>query len=267
MKTPGVDTKYTYAVARIRVLETRLLGMNDFERILEEEPDKTVRAVSEFNDYSNFEESLHGQKKIDKFFSDALLNAYNFIYNLSYDKSLIEPFFKKQNFNESDSAIWLLFYNRWRNHMFLNEYIKMAIDLENIKMFFRVKIKGHDKNFLNSTLLRDGYIRREDILDLFDKSEDELAAKAQYYRYNSIIQGGAKEYRQTGKISMAEKSCDDILIDYIKRAKYLHFGIEPLVSYILAKENEIKNLRIILIGKENAFKDEEIRQVLRKSYV
>jgi V/A-type H+-transporting ATPase subunit C len=66
---------------------------------------------------------------------------------------------------------------------------------------------------------------------------------------------------------MLEKACDDFLIDYIVRAKYFPFGAEPLVSYILAKENEIKNLRLVLFGKKSGFSSEDIRRLLRNSYV
>lgn len=74
------------------------------------------------------------------------------------------------------------------------------------------------------------------------------------------------EYKNNN-IASIEKACDDFLIRYIKEAKYFHFGIEPLISYILAKENEIKNLRIILIGKMNGFDRDYIRRALRRSYV
>ena len=45
------------------------------------------------------------------------------------------------------------------------------------------------------------------------------------------------------------------------------FGIAPLAAYILARENEIKMVRIILSGKLNGFPDEFIRERLRDMYV
>jgi len=50
-------------------------------------------------------------------------------------------------------------------------------------------------------------------------------------------------------------------------AKYFHFGIEPLVAYLFARENEAKNLKMILAGKKNGFGLDDIRPYLRDSYV
>ena len=40
-----------------------------------------------------------------------------------------------------------------------------------------------------------------------------------------------------------------------------------MVAYQLARENEIKTVRIILTGKQNEFPDEAIRERVREMYV
>lgn len=67
--------------------------------------------------------------------------------------------------------------------------------------------------------------------------------------------------------SAFEKWCDDRLIRYIKPQKYHPFTIEPLAAYILARENEIKCVRILLSGKLNHLSEESIRERLREMYV
>ena len=44
-------------------------------------------------------------------------------------------------------------------------------------------------------------------------------------------------------------------------------GPEPVIAYLLAKENEIKIIRIIMVGKINRLPTEEIRERLRDVYV
>jgi V/A-type H+-transporting ATPase subunit C len=53
----------------------------------------------------------------------------------------------------------------------------------------------------------------------------------------------------------------------IRDAKYVTFGPEPILAYIYAKESEIKNLRIIMVGKINNIPSEVIRERLREVYV
>jgi V/A-type H+-transporting ATPase subunit C len=45
------------------------------------------------------------------------------------------------------------------------------------------------------------------------------------------------------------------------------FGIGPLAAYILARDVEIKTVRIILAGKRNGLPDEMLRERVRETYV
>ena len=56
-------------------------------------------------------------------------------------------------------------------------------------------------------------------------------------------------------------------LDYAKAAKYLPFGIEPLFGYIVAKENEVSLLRLIIIAKLYGEPEQAIRQRLGGTYV
>ena len=56
-------------------------------------------------------------------------------------------------------------------------------------------------------------------------------------------------------------------MEYNKTAKYESFGIAPIAAYWLAKEVEIDNLRIILLGKKVGLPAEDIIERLREPYV
>ena len=64
-----------------------------------------------------------------------------------------------------------------------------------------------------------------------------------------------------------EKHCDDALIEYVSSAKGEHFGIAPIVAYWLAKEAEVKTLRVVMACKKNAVPADEIRKRVRLLYV
>lgn len=67
--------------------------------------------------------------------------------------------------------------------------------------------------------------------------------------------------------SAFERWCDNRMMETIRPQKYNAFSVGPLVAYQLARENEIKTVRIILTGKQNAFPDEAIRERVREMYV
>jgi len=67
--------------------------------------------------------------------------------------------------------------------------------------------------------------------------------------------------------SSFEKWCDDLIMKHIKPQKYNSFSVSPLAAYILARENEIKSVRILLSGKLNHIPEVLIRERLRDMYV
>lgn len=67
--------------------------------------------------------------------------------------------------------------------------------------------------------------------------------------------------------SAFERWCDNKMMETIRPQKYHTFSVGPLVAYVLARENEIKTVRIILTGKQNGFPDESIRERIREMYV
>jgi V/A-type H+-transporting ATPase subunit C len=64
-----------------------------------------------------------------------------------------------------------------------------------------------------------------------------------------------------------ERWCDNRIVEYIRPQKYNPFTLSPLAAYLLARENEIKTVRILLSGKRNDISDDIIRERLREMYV
>ena len=64
-----------------------------------------------------------------------------------------------------------------------------------------------------------------------------------------------------------ERWCDNLIIRHMKPQKSNPFTIGPLAAYILARQNEIKCVRMVLSGKLNGLPDEMIRERLREMYV
>lgn len=67
--------------------------------------------------------------------------------------------------------------------------------------------------------------------------------------------------------SAFERWCDNRIIQTISPQKYKAFGIGPIVAYVIARQNEIKTVRIILSGKQNGLSDDSIRERVREMYV
>ncbi len=86
------------------------------------------------------------------------------------------------------------------------------------------------------------------------------------------------EYLKTTRFSDASESyqispsvfecwCDNQIIQMIQPEKYDSFTLGTVVAYQLARQNEIKTVRIILSGKRNNLPEENLRERIRRMYV
>lgn len=153
------------------------------------------------------------------------------------------------------------------NESFIDDYLKIWIDLTNIKTLLRAKKQNKKRKFLEEILIEGGTIDKKTLISYEMDSVDNIAAKLSYTNYEKIIRLGLEEYSKTNNISYFEKLSENYIMEFVKKAKYVSFGVEPLIGYIIAKETEIKILRIIMVGKLNNIAPEVIRERLRDVYV
>ncbi|WP_032120828.1 V-type ATP synthase subunit C [Clostridium amazonitimonense] len=172
---------------------------------------------------------------------DIILDKYLFMHQLSLSKDIEDKFLEK--------------------------YLKYLIDLTNIKTLLRVKKQQNTRDFLNNTIIEGGYVDRDRLNSLYNDSVENIAGKLAFTDYSEVLKAGIEAYSKTGSINLFEKLSENFIMNFMKKAKYISFGLEPLIAYIYAKENEIKLIRIIMVGKLNNIPSEVIRERLRDNYV
>ena len=147
------------------------------------------------------------------------------------------------------------------------EYAKNLIDFTNIRTLLRAKKQEKDVEFLRQIIIEGGNVRKETYLDLLNRevsSDTDVFKKLEIYKY---IKEALDSFKERGNLSDFEREMDNYFIDLIKDVKYITYGPEVIFANVLAKEMEIKNLRIILVSKLNGLDGEFIREKLRDSYV
>lgn len=150
---------------------------------------------------------------------------------------------------------------------FADKYVKSLIDLTNVKTLLRVKKQNKSREFLLSVVIDGGSIDKETLASLLTDSVENIPGKLSYTDYVDVLKSGVEEYSKNGSAGLLEKLIDNYIMDMMKDAKLIPFGIEPVLAYIYAKETEIKVIRIIMVGKLNNIAGEVIRERLRDIYV
>ena len=102
--------------------------------------------------------------------------------------------------------------------------------------------------------------------EAFELGLDKFPEFMKFSKYSKIVDEGYKKYIEENSLIFLEKEIENYLTNYIKRAKYMVFGPEPLLAYFLAKRNNALIMRMILIHKLNKIDPEEIKERLRSLY-
>ena len=150
---------------------------------------------------------------------------------------------------------------------FIDKYVVALIDSTNLKTLLRVKKQNKGRNFLALVIIEGGSIDKDKLLGMLNDSVQNISTKLSSSNYAEFVKNGIEYYTQTSSVSLLEKLVDNYIMDMMKNAKIIPFGVEPILAYIYAKETELKIIRIIMVGKLNNISSEVVRERLRESYV
>ncbi len=143
---------------------------------------------------------------------------------------------------------------------FLRLYGEITVAGADLKIALRAQRTGKAKDFYERAIAECDSLDKKELIAAAMNGAEALAA----YLERTCYAAGAESFRSS--MAAFEKWCDDLLIEKIRPQKYQPFGIEPLAAYVLARESEMKSVRIILSGKLNQLPAESIKERIRETY-
>lgn len=143
----------------------------------------------------------------------------------------------------------------------LADYGELICATGDIKTAIRCAKYGKDRQFLMKALAP---CRTLDIALLADAASSGTEAVLAYLEHTDYADA-VDELKQS--VACFERWCDNRMIETIRPEIHNPFGIGPVAAYILARENEIKTVRIILAAKRNNLPEEMLRERVRAMYV
>jgi len=210
---------------------------------------KLEYAVNE-DDFRYLQEKL--RRAAAKISEEFLVNRDPQVIDLTLDRVLYEQ---------------MIFSVRELGSEFIEGLFIRQIDLTNLKTLVRVKRMGVDREFVKKALLPNGSISVARLKAAFDEPLESLISMLASTAYAELAKQGIQEWLDKGTASLLEKLSDDFITNYLRQGKWIPFGVEPLIGYLWAKEIEVKNIRIVLVGKINKLPAEAIRERLRDVYI
>ncbi len=147
---------------------------------------------------------------------------------------------------------------------FLEGYVAALIDGANLRSAVRAARLGKGGEFLRQVLAAGGSVPPEDIARV---KGTELARVFKGTGFQAAAEeGSALAVPNGGALTDFERLCDDAVMAYLRSARMIPFGEQPVVSYLYAREAEATAIRIILTGRMAGIDGGTIRRRLRRAY-
>lgn len=140
-------------------------------------------------------------------------------------------------------------------------YCELFVVAADIKIAIRCANTKKKLDFIRRALAECDTLDVERLAQAACEGKDEVIAYLGTTEYRSAV-----EAIETS-MSAFEKWCDDYMTNAMKPQKWEPFGIGPVVAYIIARQNEIKAVRMILSAKLNNLSENTIKERLRDMYV
>lgn len=275
---------------------SKLQRLEDYEKALEEEQNElyaTIREISPskaINDFLMLKYDIHNLKVLFKDHimgtnsEDLLIKAGSLKLDeikaridsgdrLGLDKELrgmasgvADNFLDTKDPQIVELVIDLHYYlNRLKlaeeigEEVFIN-YVKDNIDFTNFKNVLRMKSQNKPKDFVKYALIDGGFFDKDKLEFYYHLSMGEIIEKFKGTRIYDCLVRAEERYKTSQSLSEFEKAMDNHKAVIIEKAKRINYGPEVIFAYALAKEMEIKNLRVILISKLNNLSESFIKE-------
>lgn len=148
---------------------------------------------------------------------------------------------------------------------FLEQYVKIKIDLANISSMIRIQyFKTLDK--MEDILIDGGNLDIRFYNELRGKTLEEIIPVFKNTPYNRIVDNGIRPIIQKGSFSVFEREKENFIMNYMKLTRYVTFGVEPVVCYFVFRESDINIIKMILLGKLNGLSKKEIKERVPVSF-
>ncbi|MGL4366906.1 MAG: V-type ATPase subunit [Brevinemataceae bacterium] len=143
------------------------------------------------------------------------------------------------------------------------EFYQKEVDCENIKNFLRAKNIGLEKDYITHLMIPGGMISELFFADYANISVDDVPDLIRETWYGDLFMPGINEWISKKSCSLLEKQIDEFLIDLVKEFSYINEGPAVAEEALRSVSMELKNLKLIIIGKLNNMSSEEIKGRIR----
>jgi len=131
---------------------------------------------------------------------------------------------------------------------FLLSLFRTQIDLLNIRTMLRLKAAERDEK---EFFLPGGFVDTDRFIHALDVGYEALGPLFYATCYHDVVDAGANYLANQLSFLRLEKECESHLMGFLKTTDIITAGPQPIIAYLLMKENEIRTVRMLMTCKMN----------------
>lgn len=133
--------------------------------------------------------------------------------------------------------------------IFLVELQKMYIDLSNIRTMLRIKFTESEDM---DVFMPGGYLEAARLIQCIDIGYETMSQAFLTTPYGHIVEASVSYLQKEQSFLKLEAACDEHLLGFLRTTREITAGYQPIIAYMLAKELEIRMVRMVLTAKRNS---------------
>lgn len=132
--------------------------------------------------------------------------------------------------------------------IFCESLFRTQIDLTNIRTMLRLKMAERDERNL---FIAGGFVEIDRFVHGLDVGYEALATLFYPTPYHGVLEAGVSYLVAEQSFLHLERDCQDHLMGFLKTTRVITAGPQPVIAYLMMKENEIRTIRMVLTCKKN----------------
>lgn len=254
--------EYAYAVGRVRALEKYLIPEEIFREATEAGDFRSaLKLVYDAGAYPEDLIKVGDSTDLDSVLKREAGKLMHLVDEILVEKELFEAWSLEE---KPDKAVAIA---SRTGYPFIADYLRHRIDLANTKIFFRAKYRELAADKLERLLLPGGTIPPHLFAESSALTWSEAAEKFRTTPYGDLWVKTVEDIKERETFVGLERRIEDFLMAYLRRAKYITFGPEPVFAYGLARKKEIGLIRLLGVGKMLQIPVELLKERISATYV
>jgi len=254
--------EYTYAVGRVRALEKKLIPRAVFWEAAEEKNlSSALKVIFDAGAFLETKIEIDDAEKLDAFLGREAAALSRSVAELLLEKDILHALDKEGSPVEALSAAETTGYE------FIQEYFRQKIDLGNLKVFLRAKYAGISLEKFVSQMRPGGHVDAHKYIDHYEQSLSEFGENIRTTQFPDVWSSAVDALLERETFVDLEREIENYLMRFLRKAKLIVFGPEPIFAYALARKKELNHIRLLGVSKINVIPQEILKSRMSITYV